>query len=413
MPSDSHKSPLDHWLPLPHLDLLKRDDWEEGHTRAADQRLRSAGALDRVLLLERFRHFTWAWFTLVMATGGIGLLLHATPHRFRGLDAIGKIFFLLTIFLFLILVSGMTFRFASTKGCLKASLLHPTEGLFFPCSLLSVATILSNSAAYGVPACGAWLPVALRVCFWLYAAVSTVSAVVQFFVLFNGAHLPIHSMTPSWILPVFPAMLTGTLAASIMPSQPPEQRLPMLVAGVTYQGLGWTVATLVFPLYLGRLMQEGLPAPPMRPGMFMAVGPAGYTTVALIGMARAVPEDYGYFATYPLAAQVLRVVAAWTGVWIWCVGLWFFGFSLLAVLAVGVRWKLRFSMVWWALVFPNVGFALATASIGEEFGSEGIKWVASGMTVLLVVVWFFVAGSQIRAVRLKKILWPGRDEDRR
>ncbi|KAI5463649.1 voltage-dependent anion channel [Mariannaea sp. PMI_226] len=409
----SHKSAFDRWLPLAHMDRLKKDDWEEGHTRAADQRLRSADALDRVLLYERLRHFTWAWFTLVMGTGGIALLLHGTPHRFRGLDVIGKIFFLLTIVLFLGLVAGMTFRFISSPPALKASLMHPTEGLFFPCSLLSVATILSNSAIYGVPACGPWLPVALRVCFWIYTAASTISAVVQFFVLFNGAHLPIHSMTPAWILPIFPAMLTGTVSAAIMPSQPPDQRLPMLVAGVTYQGLGWTVAMLIFPLYLGRLMQDGLPAPPMRPGMFMAVGPAGYTTVALIGMARAIPEDYGFFAKHPMAAEVLRIVADWAGVWIWCVGLWFFGFSLFAVLAVGIKWRLRFSMVWWAFVFPNVGFTLATASIGEEFESSGIEWLASAMTVILVVMWFVVFTAQIRAIWLKKILWPGRDEDRR
>ncbi|KAF7558835.1 hypothetical protein G7046_g5330 [Stylonectria norvegica] len=400
------------WTAFLHTENTKKDDWEEGHTRAADQRHVSVDFSSRVTFCERLKHLTWAWFTLVMSTGGIGLLLNSTPHQFPGLRTIGKVFFVLTLILFACLVVGITIRFARTPPALRASLMHPTESLFFPCFLLSVATILTNTAAYGVPSAGPWLPTALRVCFWLYVALSTLSAVVQFYLLFNGAHLPIHSMTPAWILPVFPAMLTGTLASAIMSSQSPENRMPILIAGVTYQGLGWIVASLIYPLYLGRLMQEGLPAPAMRPGMFIAVGPAGYTTGSIIGMARAIPAEYGYFAANPVAPEVLRIMALWIGVWIWCVAFWFFAFSLIAVMASAIRWRLRFSMAWWAFVFPNVGFAIATAYIGEEFGSEAIQWVASGMSICIVLVWFVVLYAQVVAVIRRNVLWPGRDEDK-
>ncbi|KAF4470152.1 C4-dicarboxylate transport mae1 [Fusarium albosuccineum] len=393
---NGHGGHLSFWPSIAHAENMKKDNWEEGHTRAADQRLRSSDSLSQVLIRERIKHLTWAWFTFVMSTGGIALLLHNTPYQFSGLQVIGKIFFILTLIIFSIL----------------NSLMHPTESLFFPCSLLSIATILVNTAAYGLPATGSWLATALRVCFWIYTAISTLSAIVQFFVLFNGAHLPIHSMTPAWILPVFPAMLTGTLASSIMPSQSPEHRMPILVAGVTYQGLGWIVASLVYPLYLGRLMQDGLPAPAMRPGMFIAVGPAGYTSVALIGMASSIPEGHGYFATYPMAPQVLQIMALWVSIFIWCIAFWFFAFSLLAVLASAIKWKLRYSMTWWAFVFPNVGFTLATARIGEQLESPAIKWVSSAMAICLVIIWFIVLYAQMSAVIRKKILWPGRDEDR-
>ena len=405
-------NPFNLWLPPGHAETMKKDNWEEGHTRAAEQRLQSPEHRAQVTIWERIKHLTWAWFTLVMATGGLGLLLHATPHRFSGLNVIGKMFFILTIVFFLLLVTGIIIRFIRTPTALRTSLMHPTESLFFPCSLLSVATILLNTSAYGVSESGPWLPDALRVCFWIYAAFSILSAIVQFFVLFCGAHLPIHSMTPGWILPIFPLMLIGTLASSISPHQSPEHRLPILVAGVTCQGLGWIVASLVYPLYLGRLMQDGLPAPAMRPGMFIAVGPAGYTTVAIIGMAHAIPEDYGYFAAHPMASEVLKIMALWIGIWIWAVGFWFFAFSLLAVLVPAMKWRLRFSMTWWSFVFPNVGFTIGTAMIGQELESEGIQWVASALTICLVVVWFVVIYAQISAVVRRKILWPGRDEDK-
>ncbi|KAL4723730.1 hypothetical protein ACLX1H_009374 [Fusarium chlamydosporum] len=317
----------------------------------------------------------------------------------------------ITQLIFVAIVSGLVLRFCTTPDALKKSLMHPTESLFFPCSLLSIATIISNAAAYGVPSAGPWLVTALRVCFWLYAGITILSAIVQYFVLFTGAHLPIHSMTPAWILPVFPAMLTGTLASSLMSTQSPEHQMSMLVAGVTFQGLGWTVAFLLYPLYLGRLMQDGLPAPAMRPGMFIAVGPAGYTAVAIIGMSKALPEGYGYFATYPMAREVLRILALWLGIWIWCVGFWFFGFGLLAVLSSAFKHKLQFSMTWWAFVFPNIGFTLATGYIGQELESEGIQWVASVLTIFLVIMWFVVLYAMVSAVMRRKLLWPGRDGD--
>lgn len=388
------------------------DNWEDGHTRVAEESHKFSHSPTSLPFRERIKHLTWAWFTLTMSTGGLALLLHSTPHRFRGLEIIGKAVFVLNLIFFICLLGGIVCRFVISPRALKLSLMHPTESLFFPCFLLSIATILANSAVYGIPSTGSWLPAVLRVCFWLYLALSTLSAIVQFFLLFNGAHLPIHSMTPAWILPIFPAMLTGTVAALVSPSQNPEHRLPMLVAGVTYQGLGWTVASLVYPLYLGRLMQDGLPATPMRPGMFIAVGPAGFTVTAIIGMSKAIPDGYGYFAEHPMAPEVLRILALWVSIWIWCVAFWFFSFSLVAVLVPAIKFKLRFSMTWWAFVFPNVGFTLATARIGEEFHSEGILWVASALTICIVVIWFVVLYAQIRAVGRRKILWPGRDEDK-
>ncbi len=43
-----------------------------------------------VTFLERVDHFTWAWFTLTMSTGGVALLLSVQPYTFRGLNTLGR-----------------------------------------------------------------------------------------------------------------------------------------------------------------------------------------------------------------------------------------------------------------------------------------------------------------------------------
>jgi C4-dicarboxylate transporter/malic acid transport protein len=361
-------------------------------------------------LRERVHHFTWAWFTLTVSTGGLATLLNQTPHRFRGLTTIGSIVFIFNLILFICLISAITTRFVLWPKAFPKSLQHPSESLFFPTFWLSISTIILGIQSYGVPSCGPWLPVVLRVLFWIYIACTFSAAVVQYYILFTGAHLTFHSMTPAWILPVFPAMFSGTIASLIAPDQPPEQRLPIIIAGVTFQGLGILVSMIMYPIYLGHLMVDGLPDIDLRPGMFIAVGPPSFTSLALIGMGNALPPNYSFFASHPIAIEVLQTVALFTACFLWSLGFWFFCISLIST-AGGIP-KMTFHLTWWAFVFPNLGLTIATIEIGREFESKGILWVGSGMTVLVVLVWMFVFVSHMKAVWQHKILWPGRDEDK-
>ena len=220
---------------------------------------------------DRLHHFTWAWFTTTMSTGGIALVLNQTPHQFRGLNTIGDIVFILDLVLFVFICAGITTRFILFPKAFKASLAHPTESLFFPTFWISIVNILSCTTAYGIPKTGFWLVKTMEILFWIYAALTFMVAVGQYFFLFTGKPLTIQSFTPAWILPVFPVMLCGTLATLMGSSQPPSHSLPIQIAGVTFQGLGMMISTFFYSIYLGRLMSQGLPAPNTRPGMFIAV----------------------------------------------------------------------------------------------------------------------------------------------
>lgn len=372
---------------------------------------RSDGYKGKISLRERISHFTWAWFTLTMSTGGISNLISQQPHRFKGLTTIGTMIFILFIVFLMLNMTMITLRFILNPGTLKSSLTHPTESLFFPCMWLSFAILLINVQAYGVPASGPWLLTTLRVLFWIYFGCTLVIGIGHYYVLFSaGQHMSIHSMTPSWILPIFPVMLSGSIASSISSSQPPEERLAIIVAGLASQGLGFLISFVMIALFLGRLMVDGLPAPKLRPGIFMAVGPPSFTALALMGMANSIPQGYTYFAQHPMAKDVLQPLALFFSIFLWLFAFFFFGIATIACLQ-GVG-ELYWSLICWAFVFPNTGFAITTISIGNQLSSEGIKWVGSVMTVLLVAMWLFNLGMHVRAILTKTMLWPGKDEDR-
>ena len=83
----------------------------------------------------------------------------AVPYRFPGLYTIGCIFFILNIVLFIFNVVMMSLRFYFHPSTFKHSLLHPTESLFIPASVISLGTILLNITEYGLTEgkTGSWL----------------------------------------------------------------------------------------------------------------------------------------------------------------------------------------------------------------------------------------------------------------
>ncbi len=224
---------------------------------------------------KRLKHFTWAWFSTNMATGSLAVVLYQTPHKFHGLLTIGKVVFLTDLVLFCVFCVMMAIRFTLVPKALPKSLHHPTESFYFGTFWVSIALILVNISQYASPYCGPWLVKALEVCFWCYVAAILLVAVFQYYVLFVTESLLIHAMMPAWTLPIYPLLVTGPLAGTLLDHQPPSAGISIWVGGVACQGLGWMVATFLYVMWTLRLLSDEMPAPPMRPGMYIAVGPTG------------------------------------------------------------------------------------------------------------------------------------------
>lgn len=257
-----------------------------------------------VRLLGRLEHFTWAWFCLPMSTGGIALLLSPAvqPHSFPGLNTIGKVVYIFDLTIFTLVTLAISYRFLRWRNTLWDSLTHPTESLFAATALLSTASIIACIARYGISTIGVadagWLIVTYRTLFWIYFIVTFIWAVFAYTLLFTSPALELRDMTPAWDLPIFPFMLSGTIASTGASYQPPDQAVPMIVAGLTAQGLGFIISILMYAIYMHRMIEFGFPATKARPAMFIAVGPPAFTSLAILGMANAWPRQYiNYFGS--------------------------------------------------------------------------------------------------------------------
>lgn len=366
----------------------------------------------KLSLRARLRHFTWAWYTLTMSTGGLALLIRAQPHTFPGLHQIGLAVFLLNLLLFLLVTATIITRFCLYRGTFLTSITHPREGFFFPTFFLSLATIITCTQRYGVPSdleSASPLLTAIQAAFWIYVVLSTAVAIGQYSLIFSSPHtFALHTMMPTWILPIFPIMLSGTIAAVIADTQPPDAGVRIVSAGWTCQGLGVAVAFMMYAHMVGRLMQSGLPDREHTTGLFMCVGPPAFTALAFIGLAKGLPEEVDHDLDGVGDAAMVETVGVVGAGFLWALSLWWFGIAALAVLQRPPRF---FHLGWWAAVFPNTGFTLATIELGTAYRSEGVLGFATGMSVLVVGVYLFVLVNHVRAVVVGEIVYPGRDED--
>ncbi len=221
-------------------------------------------------------------------------------------------------------------------------------------------------------------------------------------------------MTPIWIFPAYPLLIVGPYAAVLSQNLDQKRAFDVIVGGFTLQGIGFMVSMMIYSAFIYRLMTQKLPQESTRPGMFVSVGPCGFTAASLIGMAegaqRALPPDF--MGNTELAAMVLRVISAWMSLWIWGLACWFFFISVGAHWSTVEHHKMVFTMTWYSYVFPNTALVTSTFAIGKAFNSRTIQIIGCVMTPILVLTWLLVFGMMIRAVMLKQILWPQKGEDK-
>jgi tellurite resistance protein TehA-like permease len=347
-----------------------------------------------------------------MSTGAIATLLGQQPYGFTGLKTIGKIFFILDLCLFLAFSACITYRFATNPGSLQRSLHHPHESFFFGAFFVSIALIIYCMEQYGVPASGPWLIKTLEVLFWTYASIVMLVAVFQYHIIFDREQLPVTEAMPAWILPVYPFLVLGVLGSTLLKSQPTNAGFPIFIGSITFAGLGWTVAFFMLSIYVTRLVNSKLPEAGKRPGMFVAVGPAAYTANTLVALGmyapKHVPDNLLGITSMPVG-DIFKALGVATGIFLWLVAFWFSALATVSVL-VSAR-ESHFTLNYWGFVFPNAGLVIALIQISNALGSDGMKGVCSGATIVLVILWFFVSISNVCAVLQGQILWPGKDED--
>ncbi|KAK2032241.1 C4-dicarboxylate transporter/malic acid transporter [Colletotrichum zoysiae] len=354
-------------------------------------------------------------FHKVGATGGMANVIHSLPFDAAWLNGVATAFFLLNIILFIMNCVLAILRFRFRPGSLKHSFADQTESLFIPSSVVSVAIISINICQFGVPRVGPWLLRVMQIIFWSYTALSVLASSTIYLILWSTTAFPIHTMTPTWVFPAYPLLLTAPFASNLIQAAAQTNQHTVTLntpaialCAVATQGAGCMIAFMISAAFIYRLMTQKLPREFQRPGVFISIGPFAFTVGGIVQLgneaATILPRN---FLGTDIAVPIVKVTSALIGLWLWGLSLWFF------IVSVGSLWtviwpkrKMSFQMNWWSFVFPNTALITATTALGKVFQNRGLQISGCVMAACLIVVWFVVFGSMIRSLYRRELLWP-------
>ena len=250
-------------------------------------------------------------------------------------------------------------------------------------------------------------------------------------------------MTPIWIFPAYPLLIIGPHAGVLSTHLSPERALPIIIGGFTIQGVGFLVSLMVYSAFIYRLMTQKLPRESLRPGMFVSVGPSGFTVAGVVNMASNLENILPTTKMFmnetdgQLVATILKICADWMCLWLWGLAIWFFFVSVLAHLTAFLPQstaddrdytdlsdhkkkshpisrtslhfrhpQMAFSMTFFSFVFPNTALVTATFAIASAFNLRAVRILGCLMKCLIILTWLFVVIGMVRAIKTHVILWP-------
>lgn len=380
--------------------------------------LKAKAARGQISIKDRIACIQWNWFTMTMATGGIANVLASIPYKTRWLDIVGLVFFFFNLVLFLTICTMIGFRFHYRPGSFISTFTDQVESLFIPATVVSIATILITVCEYGIPNTRPWLLHVMEILFWIYIAFATIASAGIYLILWSSLTFPIHTMTPTWVFPAYPMLLTAPFGGSLINAAIQRNELhhlsgpAIMFASVTVQGAGFLIAFMICSAFIYRLMTQKLPRDAQRPGVFISIGPFGFTVAGILNLGNKaeliLPDG---FLSIPNSVSILKILSTMVGLWLWGLCIWFF------LVSVGSLWKyifpnhrLPFQVTWFSFVFPNTALVTATFQLGDALDSRPLKVLGCVLAAALVAVWLLVFAGLVRGFWRRELLWP-KDED--
>ncbi|KAI7539764.1 hypothetical protein KC331_g9560 [Hortaea werneckii] len=369
----------------------------EGNHKRADQDASPGVPRSRMSLI--IEDFSFIWFTLSMNTGILSILMHQLPYQFYGLGILSTIMFVFNIVLFIIffillLLRCIMFPQSLVKTCStnisELSLMGTLPIAWF--TLVAQVGLTVSNANWGGQA---FFIVAL-VMWWIGTAVHSQRH--------DDAESSYHH----------PDALVGGVICQYSGGVNARLAIPIIVSSYMICGLGFFVAILIWAAYFVKLMNSGLPPPPLTPSLFMLVGPAGQTAAALQVLGTAAKTYFGAYdkGTFlqTQAGEMLATLGVMLGLFIMGIGLLFAIFGVYIILETAFKRQHKYTLIWWSTIFPMATVNTSFIEFGNEMDSPTFRTLATILFLLLLIDYILNWIFTIRDIWLGKLLNGPRSE---
>ncbi len=343
------------------------------------------------------RQFTPNWFTMIMGTGIVALIL---PEFIFGKSILWQVAIVLWQFntlLFITFSLLYILRWLIYPQEAKQIFSHSSMALFLGTIPMGLATILNGFLKYGVVLYGDTAVQIAHILWFIDAILAVGIGILIPFFMFHKQEHQLNTMTAIWLLPIVACEVTATSGGLLLAHLDVGQHaIAILFASYMLWGMSVLPAFGILTILMLRLALHKLPGKELAISSWLALGPIGTGALALLVLGAQAPHVLAFIQLERLGDffKNTGVIASFI---LLGFGVWWLAIAVLTTLKYLAQ-DLPFNLGWWGLTFPLGVFTSAILSLAHQLNVNFILNIGLSFAVILMILWIIVMVKTVKGM---------------
>lgn len=342
--------------------------------------------------------FTAAWFAVVMGFGGL-------------IDAVAKIWLVgggawiqdavwVNTGIFAVLISLWIVRWFLAPQTMWREMTHPASGHYFALVPIAIALMGLNWSLMGAVFVPSVLDLIMNVLWIVSVGLGVLfSLIITEAMMRQSVNNPGH-VSFAWLLgPVATALfpLLGTVVVQADLHRSVGWVRLVDVTDIALFGIGLFMFIFVSAFLFARYFSAPQPPAEVTPTSWLLLGAASVLSLGLLGI---MDSSVQLHLVHPSPFAFVLALALW--------GLagWSFFLGLLMSLRVWFAKQMRFTLAWWAFVFPLSAYAIDSRSLASAGHIQWLSGFSGGLMVVVLLLFLIVVLETIVSLITGRLLKP-------
>lgn len=346
---------------------------------------------------EVIRQFTPNWFTVIMGTGVVALILPEFPFAQALLWQVATLLWQFNSLLFVTFSTLYILRWLIYPQEAKQIFSHPSMALFLGAIPMGLATVLNGFLKFGVVIYGDTAVQIAQVLWYADVILAVGIGILVPFCMFSKQHHQLQSMTAMWLLPIVACEVAAASGGLLLPHLDVGQHaVGILFASYMLWGMSVLPAFAILSILMLRLALHQLPSKELAITGWLALGPIGTGALALLVLGNQAPQVLAVIQLESLGLffQNAGILASFI---LLGFGVWWFAIAVLTTLKHAAI-DLPFNLGWWGLTFPLGVFILAILNLGRQIHVTFIVDIGLAFATILMLLWMMVMAKTLKGM---------------
>lgn len=346
---------------------------------------------------EVIRQFTPNWFTVIMGTGVVALILPEFPFAQALLWQVATLLWQFNSLLFVTFTTLYILRWLIYPQEAKQIFSHPSMALFLGAIPMGLATVLNGFLKFGVVIYGDTAVQIAQVLWYADVILAVGIGILVPFCMFSKQDHQLQSMTAMWLLPIVACEVAAASGGLLLAHLDVGQHaVGILFASYMLWGMSVLPAFAILSILMLRLALHQLPSKELAITGWLALGPIGTGALALLVLGNQAPQVLAVIQLESLGLffQNAGILASFI---LLGFGVWWFAIAVLTTLKHAAT-DLPFNLGWWGLTFPLGVFTLATLNLGRQIHVTLIVDIGLAFATILMLLWMMVMAKTLKGM---------------